>query len=274
MRLDIAHLSDPHFGSERPALVGELCRTLERLAPDLIVVSGDVTQRARRSQFLAARRFLASLRPTPVFMVPGNHDVPLFNMLARWRRPYRGYQQVLGASLTPDACVQGVRFFGFNSAPPWRHKHGELDTSQVARQLADVNGESSLRVAVLHHPVDCRRPSDERNLLVPGQRLLEVFADQGVDVVLGGHIHDPFVTLSSRRYPEVTRRMILVVAGTCVSQRTRPQVPNSFNLITCELSEPATLAVERWDTSPQGRFESTACDRFTRDPDRGWLRLH
>ncbi len=273
MSVRLAHLSDPHFGSERITVMCELCRTLKRLAPDLIVLSGDITQRARRSQFIAARRFLANLRPTPVLVVPGNHDIPLFNVLARWRWPYRKYQRVLGAALAPDVSLHGVRLIGFNSAPPWRHKYGELDSSHVARQLTTLNGAAPLRVAVLHHPLDCRSPSDERNLLLLGQRLLQVFSDHDVDLVLGGHIHDPFVTLSSRRYPQLRRPMILAVAGTCVSQRTRPEIPNSFNFITLEPSEPATQTLERWDMAG-GEFESVACNRFIREPGTGWLPLH
>src|SRR6478752_716554 len=96
----IAHLSDIHFGRVEPRLVTALVRTIAAVAPDLVAVSGDLTQRARRSQFQAARRFL-DLLPFPLLVVPGNHDVPLYNLPVRLLDPYRGYRRYIQQDLEP-----------------------------------------------------------------------------------------------------------------------------------------------------------------------------
>jgi 3',5'-cyclic AMP phosphodiesterase CpdA len=268
--LRIAHISDPHFGTERPQVVDALRRCLGRLAPELVILSGDITQRARRRQFSAAAAFTASLAPLPVMVVPGNHDIPLFNLLARLRWPYRGYRRAFGETLAPDLHRDGVRFFGFTSAPWWRHKHGELDAHAAEQRLVTDVTNSRIRVAVLHHPLDCRLREDEVNLVRPAARLMEAFARQRVDLVVGGHIHDPHVALSTSRYPRLPRPVLLAVAGTCVSSRTRPEVPNSFNLITLELGPPSTQCVERWDMGAIGEFAPITRSAFVRESKSGW----
>jgi len=273
MTLRFAHISDPHFGTERLQVMGELCRTLRALAPELVVLSGDITQRARRSQFTAAGAFLRTLAPLPVLAVPGNHDIPLFNLLARFCWPYRGYQRVFGEDLAPDLGIRGVRFFGFNTAPYWRHKHGELEPQAAARRLAADDSACPLRVAVLHHPLDCRSRSDDSNLLRPAPDVVEIFASHGVDLVLGGHIHDPYAAASSERYPQTSPALVIALAGTCVSTRTRVRAPNSFNLITLDEGPQPTQAIERWDMGAGGEFAPVACNSFVRDGATGWRPL-
>src|SRR5690606_26580013 len=96
----VLHISDTHFGTEFPDVVEALVALARDQAPELVVLGGDITQRARRGQFEAAGRFVARL-PAPVLAVPGNHDIPLFNLLARWRAPYGGYRRIFGHDLEP-----------------------------------------------------------------------------------------------------------------------------------------------------------------------------
>ena len=96
----IAHLSDLHFGREDPAVVAGVVRELEIRKPSLVAVSGDLTQRARTGQFRAARAFLDRL-PAPIVVVPGNHDIPLFNVFARWLAPLGGYREHINADPEP-----------------------------------------------------------------------------------------------------------------------------------------------------------------------------
>lgn len=271
MSFRLLHLSDPHFGTERAEAVAAAGEAAARLAPDLVVLSGDVTQRARRAQFEAAAQFMAGLGEAPQLLIPGNHDIPLMNLAARVLHPYRGFREHFGASLNPHHRLGEIAVFGFTSCPPWRHKHGELDPRAMARALAAQAGGASLRVAVLHHPLDCRLALDEHNLLRGAGAVVHGLAAHGVDLVLGGHIHDPYVSSSAARYPGTRRAMVLALAGTCVSRRTRRGIPNSFNLIRLDPGPPASMVVERHDYDEIGqRFSLAASLGFMRGEHGVW----
>jgi 3',5'-cyclic AMP phosphodiesterase CpdA len=262
----IAHLSDPHFGTERPEVAAALLDLVPRLAPDLVVLSGDITQRARRRQFDAAAVFIAALAPLPLLAVPGNHDIPLFNLLARACWPYRGYRRVFGETLAPTFAADGVRVAGFDSTSPRRHKHGALDPAAVASRFG---GGEAFQVAVFHHPLDSPRPADEVNLIRPAAPLASALAERRVDLVLGGHIHDPLAVSAHRRYPRLPWAPVLVLAGTCLSTRIRADTPNSFNLLELEAGATPLLSVERWDWRGRG-FAPCRRQLFARDGQHGW----
>lgn len=263
----LLHLSDPHFGTERAPVMAALLAQLPQLAPDLVVLSGDITQRARRRQFDRAARFVAALAPLPLLAVPGNHDIPLFNLPARLFWPYAGYRRVFGAELAPVFGNERINVVGFNSTSRWRHKHGALRPAQLER--AFDGADDRLRVAVAHHPFACPRPGDECNLIRPAPVLTEALAGQRIDLVLGGHIHDPVAVTARFRYPRLGWAPVLVLAGTCVSTRVRRDVPNSFNLICCGDGLRPELTVERWDWSGS-RFLPHSRWAFRRDRERGW----
>jgi 3',5'-cyclic AMP phosphodiesterase CpdA len=214
----LLQLSDPHFGTERPEVVQAVLALAQAQQPDLVVLSGDITQRARASQFTAARRFVQALG-APVLAVPGNHDIALFNLFARVFRPYAAYAKAFGTELepvfeSPQLLVQGV-----NTTRPWRHKHGEVSAQQiqrVAQRLRQATAQQ-LRVVVVHQPVAVPPEDGSRNLLRGHQAALKAWALAGADVVLGGHIHLPGVL----RVPGLGRPLWVVQAGTAVSSRTR-----------------------------------------------------
>jgi len=83
----LLQISDPHFGTEDPGAVEALVPLVHEKRPGLVVLSGDITQRARRGQFEAARRFLDRLPAAALVVIPGNHDIPLFNVFGRLLRP-------------------------------------------------------------------------------------------------------------------------------------------------------------------------------------------
>jgi 3',5'-cyclic AMP phosphodiesterase CpdA len=266
----LLHLSDPHFGTERPAVVRALLDLLPQLEPDLVVLSGDITQRARRRQFDSAGRFVAALAPLPLLAVPGNHDIPLFNLPARLLFPYAGYRRIFGAELAPTFGDERVNVVGFNSTSRWRHKHGALRVGQLegAFDAADTR----LRIVVAHHPFACPRPGDECNLIRPAPGLTEALAQQRVDLVLGGHIHDPVAVTARFRYPRLGWAPVVALAGTCLSTRIRRDVPNSFNFIACDCDGEPRLTVERWDWSGD-TFQVHSRQAFQRDGLRGWESL-
>lgn len=267
----ILHLSDPHFGTELEPVVDALLRLSADLQPDLVLLGGDITQRARRSQFAAARRFVQTLQ-RPVLAVPGNHDIPLFNVLARLIDPYGGYRRAMGPVLEPVHETPALLAIGVNSTRPSRHEKGQIDARQIARvqQRLKRAGPDCLRIVLMHHPVRAAVESDLENLLIGREAALDAWVEAGVDLILGGHIHLPYV-LPVRGRDEVApptgdmaaalptllggagavrapRQAWVVQAGTALSRRVRGGIPNSVNVIEHQAEDGRhQCAVQRWD---------------------------
>ena len=246
----ILHLSDTHFGTERKPVVEAVLDVARATEPDLVVLSGDITQRARRGQFAAARKFVQRLS-LPVLAVPGNHDIPLFNLFARVLDPYGNYRRALGAALEPVFETPGLLAIGVNTTRPRRRKDGEISDAQIGRvaQRLRQARPGQLRVVVAHHPVRAKEESDLANLLINRERALAAWAQAGLDLVLGGHIHLPYVLPASAATGPGGPWM--AQAGTACSRRVRGRVPNSLNLIVHEAEQGGRRAcrVERWDYS-------------------------
>ncbi|SAK97319.1 metallophosphoesterase [Caballeronia fortuita] len=251
----LLQISDTHFGTERPQVVAALLRLADALAPDLAVFSGDITQRARKRQFAAARTFVDALGATPVLVVPGNHDIPLFNPLARLFYPYANHQRAFGADLEPAFESPELLVLGVNTTRAYRHKDGEVSMQQVKRVAARLEAASAaqLRVVVTHQPVAVTRTQDEKNLLHGRERAVQRWARAGADLILGGHIHLPYVLPLHDTFAGLARRMWAVQAGTALSSRTRGTIDNSVNVIRHDESGAGDSArrttVERWDYS-------------------------
>jgi 3',5'-cyclic AMP phosphodiesterase CpdA len=246
----LLHISDPHFGTEQPRVVGALLRLADEHRPELVVMSGDITQRARRAQFRAARNFVDQLNTPATLAVPGNHDIPLFNVLARAFHPYANYRRCFG-SLAPEFESSRLLVVALNTTRPSRHKNGVLSHEQlraVASRLQQARP-GQLRVVVVHQPVAVEHPRDEHDCLRgPVHEALREWAAAGADLVLGGHIHLPYVLPLHERPGGLRRRLWAVQAGTAVSHRVRDGVPNSVNLIRWGgVLPPGRCLVERWD---------------------------
>ncbi|MDR7093714.1 metallophosphoesterase family protein [Hydrogenophaga laconesensis] len=239
----ILHISDPHFGTEQLPVARALMQLAERVEPDLVVLSGDITQRARSAQFRAARGFMDRL-PAPRLVLPGNHDIPLFNLWARLWNPYARHRAAFGDTLEPAFNSSDLLVLGVNTTRPGRHKNGEVSSAQVARvagQLARATPQQ-LRVVVVHQPIEVLRPQDAHDRLIGHTAAQEAWAAAGADIVLGGHIHLPYVMA----LPALPRPMWAVQAGTAVSSRVRPGAPNSVNLVRWDAAE-GSCVVEQWD---------------------------
>jgi 3',5'-cyclic AMP phosphodiesterase CpdA len=243
----VVQISDTHFGTERPEVVRALTGILRQMRPGLLIVSGDITQRARRSQFTKAAEFIADVAAPAVLAIPGNHDIPLFDPLARGFFPYANYSRSFGEDLEPSFESPELLVMTVKTTRRRRHKHGEVSATQVARVASRLRRaeHDQLRLVVTHQPVHVTRPRDEKNLLRGGGQAVASWCEAGVDLILGGHIHLPYVRPLSERYPELGRRAWAVQAGTAVSRRTRDGIPNSFNLIL--RPGPRLCQVERWD---------------------------
>jgi 3',5'-cyclic AMP phosphodiesterase CpdA len=245
----ILHLSDTHFGTEQPAVTAALLQLSQEMRPDIAILSGDVTQRARRGQFDAARQFIDGLAAPVKLVIPGNHDIPLFNIFARIFNPYGNYRRVFGKELAPGFSGQDALVIGVNTTRPWRHADGEVSAQQIASVSQQLQNAlpGQLRIVVVHQPVYVERESDKENLLHGHQQAIEAWAAAGADLILSGHIHLAYIRNLGERLQSVARSFWIVSAGTAVSTRIREGKPNSVNLIRYEPAQTRSCQVERLD---------------------------
>jgi 3',5'-cyclic AMP phosphodiesterase CpdA len=248
-------VSDPHFGTELQPVADALERLARRERPDLLVLSGDITQRATRRQFEAARAFVQRLGIGSVVAVPGNHDIPLFAAPTRLFDPYGRYGRAFGAELEPVLELPGCLVVAVNTTRGGRHKNGEVSPAQIERVAGLLGRDAAdlLRVVVVHQPVAVTRPADRQNLLLGHAQAVAAWSRAGADLILGGHIHLPFVL----PLPGAARQAWCVQAGTAVSSRIRAGAPNSVNLIRpCGGAAARQCLVEQWDfVSGAGEFQ-------------------
>lgn len=265
----LLQISDTHFGTEQAPVLAALQALVGKQKPQLLVLSGDITQRARRSQFRAARAYIDALGIPHFLALPGNHDIPLLNIAARALSPYGNYLREFGPSLDPELDVEDVLVIGVNTTVPAWHKDGRIDPEDVARVEARLREAKAaqLRIVVVHQPVHVPRLAEKKNLVVGRDAAVRAWSAAGADLVLGGHIHLPFVRPLGERYPGLPRRIWGVQAGTATSNRIRADAPNSVNLIRyAPAKSPLECVVERWDCPlPRGAFELVETHRLELD---------
>ena len=259
----LLHISDLHFGTEQPHVVDALLALSWKKKPDVLVVSGDITQRATPAQFSSARAFCDRLGIAHMLALPGNHDIPLYNLFARFVQPYAAYQQAFGDVLEPTLTTPTLRLVTVNTTRWWRHKDGEVSKAQTVRVCEHLSRATpqQLRVVVVHQPIHVLRPQDEHDRLHGWQSAVRAWSAAGADIVMGGHIHLPYVCELTSTVSGLSRRLWCVQAGTAVSSRIRREAPNSVNLLEfAPAADGVHCSVERWDYqkakpgSETGRF--------------------
>ena len=264
----IVHLSDLHFGRVDPRHVAPLVRTVETVAPDLVAVSGDLTQRARRGQFQQARQFLDRL-PFPLLVVPGNHDVPLFNLAARLVDPYGGFRRYIQQDLEPVFENEQMIAVGLNSARAFPfHGGGRLNAAQVARAAARLKAaaDQPIKIVVTHHPFDLPDTHGDEHLIGRSDMAMPQLAAAGADVFLAGHLHVSHVGHSARRYQIAGHSALVVQAGT-MSTRRRGETEHAERAA----GGAGQIGIERhsWDEAAQ-TFQATWTGTFRRTAE-GWV---
>ncbi len=237
--LTILHVSDLHFGPPfLPKLGDALLGAAEELQPDVIVASGDFTQRAKREQFAAARRFLDRLPDVPTVVTPGNHDVPLYRVFERLFDPYRNYREAISPELQSVLRLDDAVIVAINTTSPLRAltngRISDADVAYCARAFEDA-GDERARIVVAHHHF-APAPDYEGGQGMAGAReALESFQRLRVDLLLGGHLHRAYIGNSLDVHPGMERRhgVIIVQSGTTTSRRgrAREREKNSFNLL-------------------------------------------
>ena len=267
----IAHISDIHFGQADDTVVERLVEKIVELGPDLLVVSGDLTQRARAGQFRQAQTFLGRL-PKPQIVVPGNHDVPLYNVFARFVNPLTKFKKFITSDLTPEFLDEELAVFGINTARSLTIKGGRVNREQVEelqKRLCIID-DQKVKIIVTHHPFDLPEGFDEDDIVGRAKKVMPKLVECGADVFLAGHLHVSHITHSARRYKlENGYSALIIQAGTAASVRERGE-ENSFNLL--ELEHPV-LTVKRFQCSlPETGFHLATTEQFSKS-ERGWARM-
>ena len=250
----LLHLSDTHFGTEQPVVLDALERLVREQPPTLAVLSGDVTQRATRPQFAAARAWMDRLAIPRWAVVPGNHDIPLFDLRARLFDPYGRHRAAMGHDLEPVVQAPDFLVLAHNTTRWYRHENGEISAAQIERtaqalEAARSTAPQQIRVVAVHQPVAVTRDADKANILRGADAATRRWSAAGADIVLAGHIHLPFV-LPLHQARALPHPLWAVQAGTAVSSRVRPGAPNSVNLLHADCADGRRRCrVERWNYS-------------------------
>jgi 3',5'-cyclic AMP phosphodiesterase CpdA len=266
----IIHVSDIHFGRIDPATVQPLREAIARAAPDLLAVSGDLTQRARRHEFAAAQAFLESL-PFRRLVVPGNHDVPLYNVFVRFLAPLARYRHTITDDLSPVYRDDEMIVVGVNTARSWTWGEGRINARQVddvVAQLSDAPRDL-IRIVVTHHPFDLPEGVREERLLGRAAMAMSKLSTAGADLFLAGHLHVSHIGHTAERYQIAGHSALVVQAGT-VSTRSRGEQP-SFNVVRIQRPH-ISIARSVW-TQTAGVFTETAESSY-RHTETGWIKAY
>lgn len=246
----ILHFSDLHFGTERPQVVEALIRLVKKKQPDLAILSGDVTQRARARQFAKAKLFFNRLEIPEFLIIAGNHDIPLYNLIKRFNAPYSNFTETFGNHLEPVIDSGNIKAIGIKTTRRYRHKNGEISKQQIdnVTDLLAKSRQEQLKIVICHHPVFPIKGIKTSNLLNGRMQALQAWSDVGVDLVLGGHIHLPYIVPLHQKFSDLEQPIWAVQAGTALSSRVRGNINNSVNLINYHIEGINRIcSVERWD---------------------------
>lgn len=237
--LTIVHGSDLHFGKPfHPEAAQAFHRAVTGLGPDLLVLSGDFTQRAKVQEYEAAREFLRSFAHLPLVVTPGNHDVPLYRVWERLLNPLRNYREHISEELDTVTRVSGATVVALNSTAPHRAiVNGRIRDRQLrfASQAFRDTPEGDARIVVTHHHL-APAPDYESDQVMPGfRRCLDAFTEMKVDLILGGHLHRGYIGSSLDVYPgeDLEYGIVIAHSGTTSSRRgrARERLKNTFNLV-------------------------------------------
>ena len=264
----LVHLSDLHFGRVAEPLLAPLARAVAAAAPDLVVVSGDFTQRARTAQFRAAADWIAQL-PKPRILVPGNHDVPLYDVFRRFLAPLDRFHRWIEDDPYPTYMDEELAVVGISTARSLVFKGGRINREQIREVARRFEGlpEPVTRVVVSHHPFDLPADAKPSELVGRAGLAMQAFAEAGVDLFLSGHLHRSHASSTAERYLIDGFAALVIQAGTATSTRGRGEA-NAFNVLRIGAT---TMELEAWHWQPDaGVFAPTGRTAFDYVSGRGW----
>ena len=241
MYLTLMHVSDLHAGPPfNPDKAELVIREAEELKPDLMVLSGDMVQRADfTSQWRQIRAFIDRL-PEPRLIVPGNHDIPSYNQIARYLWPFRRYKKHISSDLQPVFECEGMVVIGVNTVRSFTIEGGKLNRRKIERLEATLKrySEDVCKVVVMHHHVVLPPgpPDQKKDVIVGARETLAALDRGGAELVLCGHIHTSYIGNTLEFEPGLRQGTIIAQSGTTTSRRGRlwHRGKNSFNVIEIE----------------------------------------
>lgn len=219
----ILHISDIHFGRHHlPHLSAAVLAMVEERSPDLVVISGDLTHRAKAVEFRAARAFVDRLT-VPSIVVPGNHDVPMYRFWERIATPYGAYRRYFSPDMEPEHEDDVMVVLGLNTAFNWTHKDGLIRRSRLRQLAARLRAvpKDKYKLVVAHHQLVPPPRYETQRVLTNAVEMVEVLAEGGVDMVLSGHLHQTWVGNTEAYYPGGRHQVLLLHAGTTTTVRGR-----------------------------------------------------
>ncbi len=267
----LAHMSDLHFGRVDPAIVEGLLASLRADAPDLVVVSGDLTQTASHSQFRQARDFLARL-PVDHLVIPGNHDIPGWNLLERFTQPLGRYRRYIAREINPSYVDDELAIQCLNTARPLvlslHMGEGFLLYRQLnrARSFFRAQAQGRFRIVVTHHPFMPAPEPRHRRVVGRATAALRAFEALDVELLLAGHLHQAFSGDVSEHHTFVRRSMLVIQSATTTSTRLRGE-ENAYNRIVIDGHDSVSVEMMVWNGQ---LFERVATTAFTRRGQR-WI---
>ena len=254
----IAHISDLHFGTEDDRIVEGLSEDIAGFHPSVVVITGDLTQRARKKQFEAAGAFIRKLS-IPCLVVPGNHDIPFYNVFRRALQPLRWYKHSIATDLNPVFQDDELMILGANTARAAAFKNGRISTAQI-KILADKFSAASshlFKVLVTHHSFLPPRDDPYAALVGRGALAVEALEPCGIDLLLSGHYHRGTMGDLQSHYFAIKRSILVSQAGTATSTRTRGE-NNSYDRI---IIDPPDICFDRYSWDGR-RFGKTMTTRY------------
>jgi 3',5'-cyclic AMP phosphodiesterase CpdA len=255
MAARIAHLSDVHFGRNDPKIVRASEAWLQEQQPDLVIISGDFTQRARIAQFQEAAAWLNRLRAAGhrILAVPGNHDVPLYDVVRRFAAPLRRYKRYISSELCPWFESDSVAVLGINTARSLTFRDGRINREQmdlIEERFAAVSAEKT-RILVTHHPLFAMpigKGTELSEAVGRHEDAVKAVCEAGIHIALAGHFHRTYAA-AARKMVETAGGALVIQAGTATSTRLRNDELQSFNWIHAHRNNDIELQVIAWDGS-------------------------
>ncbi len=268
----IIHLSDLHFGRVDHKRVDPLKKLIKKISPDMIVISGDFTQRAKESEFALAQKFIQDLS-FPVFVVPGNHDLPLYNVVRRFHKPFTNYKKYISEDLSPLYIDDKVALIGINSARSVAISSGRINKKQIDKIEDEIKSidNSLVKIVVCHHPFDL--PASKKThhnythkVVGRSKMAMERLAKLGIDIFLSGHLHVNHVGDSTLRYKIEGYSALIIQAGTAISTRSRGE-PVSFNVLHIN---PTNVLIDHYSGDQNSvDYIHSSTEKFVRT-EEGW----